>query len=185
MNHRIAGPVLQAMQSAQESSRPITCFSSVIAGSGFLVRQPTFMHSGAADPSSLSSAVTKALGSARHFPAIVFQGKADKSVNFVNGDQVVAQLSALYQPKPLVQLSEKTGEAGGYHYLTRMEQPPFWIASGRGFSEDKEPTDVGHEFAAVWQGVLDVVQTHNGVKLPIDVNISAVPSPSDFVASTD
>ena len=67
----------------------------------------------------------------------------------------------------------------------RMEQPPFWIASGRGFSEDKEPTDVGHEFAAVWQGVLDVVQTHNGVRLPIDVNVSAVPSPSDFVASTD
>lgn len=67
----------------------------------------------------------------------------------------------------------------------RMEQPPFWIASGRGFSADKEPTDVGHEFAAVWQGVLDVVQTHNGVKLPIDVNVAAVPSPSGFFASTD
>ena len=67
----------------------------------------------------------------------------------------------------------------------RMEQPPFWIASGRGFSEDKEPTDVGHEFAAVWQGVLDVVQTHNGVKLPIDVNVAAVPNPSGVFASTD
>ena len=66
----------------------------------------------------------------------------------------------------------------------RMEQPPFWIASGRGFSQDKEPTDVGHEFASVWQGVLDVVQTHNGVKLPIDVNVSSVPSPSAF-ALTD
>jgi hypothetical protein len=66
----------------------------------------------------------------------------------------------------------------------RMEQPPFWIASGRGFSEDKEPHEVGHEFASVWQGILDVVQTHNGVKLPIDVNVAAVPSPSDF-ASTD
>lgn len=66
----------------------------------------------------------------------------------------------------------------------KMEQPPFWIASGRGFSEDKEPQDVGHQFASVWQGVLDVVQTHNGVKLPIDVNVSAVPSPSEF-ASTD
>jgi len=66
----------------------------------------------------------------------------------------------------------------------KTEQPPFWIASGRGFSEDKEPTDVGHEFASVWQGVLDVVQTHNGVKLPIDVNVAAVPSPSAF-AGTD
>jgi hypothetical protein len=62
----------------------------------------------------------------------------------------------------------------------KMEQPPFWIASGRGFSEDKEPHEVGHSFASVWQGVLDVVQTHNGVKLPIDVNVAAVPSPSEF-----
>ncbi|HZK78807.1 MAG TPA: glycoside hydrolase domain-containing protein [Gemmatimonadaceae bacterium] len=60
----------------------------------------------------------------------------------------------------------------------RLEQPPFWIASGRGFSEDKEPHEVGHAFAQVWQGVLDVVQTHNGVKLPIDVNVASVPSPS-------
>ena len=66
----------------------------------------------------------------------------------------------------------------------KLEQPPFWIASGRGFSEDKEPQDVGHAFASVWQGVLDVVQTHNGVQLPIDVNVAAVPSPSEF-ASTD
>ncbi len=60
----------------------------------------------------------------------------------------------------------------------RLEQPPFWIASGRGFSEDKEPHEVGHDFAQVWQGVLDIVQTHNGVQLPIDVNVSSVPSPS-------
>jgi hypothetical protein len=66
----------------------------------------------------------------------------------------------------------------------KIEQPPFWIASGRGFSEDKEPHEVGHAFASVWQGVLDVVQTHNGVKLPIDVNVAAVPSPSEF-ARTD
>lgn len=60
----------------------------------------------------------------------------------------------------------------------KLEDPPFWIASGRGFSEDKEPTDVGHDFAKVWQGMLDVVRTHNGVRLPIDVNVAAVPSPS-------
>ena len=62
----------------------------------------------------------------------------------------------------------------------KMEQPPFWIASGRDFSEDKEPSEVGHDFASVWQGVLDVVQTHNGVQLPIDVNVAAVASPSEF-----
>ena len=66
----------------------------------------------------------------------------------------------------------------------KMEQPSFWIASGKGFSEDKEPSEVGHAFASVWQGVLDVVQTHNGVQLPIDVNVAAVSSPS-AVASTD
>jgi len=68
----------------------------------------------------------------------------------------------------------------------KLEDPPFWIASGRGFSEDKEPHEVGHDFAKVWQGVLDVVQTHNGVKLPIDINVAAVPSPSfTRVASTE
>jgi hypothetical protein len=56
--------------------------------------------------------------------------------------------------------------------------PQFWVASERGFSEDKEPHEVGHSFASVWQGMLDVVQTHNGVKLPIDVNVASVPSPS-------
>ncbi len=68
----------------------------------------------------------------------------------------------------------------------RLDQPSFWIASGRGFSEDKEPADVGHEFAQVWQGVLDIVQTHNGVKLPIDVSVASVPSPSSAAfASTE
>ncbi|MEO8192766.1 MAG: glycoside hydrolase domain-containing protein [Gemmatimonadales bacterium] len=65
----------------------------------------------------------------------------------------------------------------------KLDQPAFWVASGRGFSEDKEPHEVGHAFASVWQGILDVVQTHNGVQLPIDVNVSAVPSPS--FAGTD
>ena len=58
-------------------------------------------------------------------------------------------------------------------------EPAFWVASGRGFDTDKHPTDVGHVFADAWQGVLDVVQTWNGVTLPIDVNVAAVPSPSD------
>ena len=59
------------------------------------------------------------------------------------------------------------------------EDPPFWIASSRGFAEHKDPTDVGHAFAQVWQGVLDIVETHNGVRIPIDVNVAHLPSPSE------
>jgi len=57
--------------------------------------------------------------------------------------------------------------------------PHFWIASERGFSIDKAPEEVGHSFAKVWQGVVDVVETHNGVRLPIDVNVAHLPSPSE------
>lgn len=56
--------------------------------------------------------------------------------------------------------------------------PPFWIAGTGGFSPDRDPTDVGHEFAMAWQGLLDVTRTHNGVKLPIDISVASVPSPS-------
>lgn len=64
------------------------------------------------------------------------------------------------------------------------EEPSFWVASGRGFSHaDAEPTDVGHHFAGVWQGLLDIVESHGGVRLPIDVNVAAVPSPSGQYAS--
>ena len=57
--------------------------------------------------------------------------------------------------------------------------PPFWIAGNtRVFSTDKVPTDVGHTFAAVWQGILDVTRTHAGVRLPIDINVASVRSPS-------
>lgn len=59
------------------------------------------------------------------------------------------------------------------------DDPPFWIASVRGFSEDKHPAEVGHSFAKVWQGVLDIVETHNGVRLPIDINVAQLPSPSE------
>jgi hypothetical protein len=57
-------------------------------------------------------------------------------------------------------------------------RPAVWVASGRGFTTDKSPTDVGHAFAGVWQGMLDIIETHGGVRLPIDVNVSAVPDPS-------
>ena len=61
--------------------------------------------------------------------------------------------------------------------------PPFWIASTQGFATDKSPSEVGHSFAQVWQRILDVVETHNGVRLPIDVNVAQLPSPSEDYAT--
>jgi len=59
------------------------------------------------------------------------------------------------------------------------DEPPFWISGGRdGFSTDKSPVDVGHAFAAMWQGMLDIVEEWNGHALPIDVNVAQVPDPS-------
>jgi hypothetical protein len=59
------------------------------------------------------------------------------------------------------------------------EEPRFWIASARDFSPDKAPQDVGHDFAGMWQGVIDVVRKVANVALPIDINVSSWPSPSD------
>lgn len=56
--------------------------------------------------------------------------------------------------------------------------PAFWIAGTSGFSPEKSPVDVGHAFATAWQGALDVVRTHNGVRLPIDISVASVASPS-------
>lgn len=56
--------------------------------------------------------------------------------------------------------------------------PPFWIAGGSNFGRDRAPQDVGHQFADVWQGVLDTWERHDKVRLAIDVNVAAVPSPS-------
>lgn len=61
------------------------------------------------------------------------------------------------------------------------EEPRFWIASARDFSADKAPEDVGHEFAGMWQGVIDVVRRVADVALPIDINVSNWPSPSDVI----
>ena len=57
-------------------------------------------------------------------------------------------------------------------------EPPFWIAGGSEFSPEKTPDAVGHAFAAMWQGALDVVEEWKGYKLPIDVNVSYLPNPS-------
>jgi hypothetical protein len=63
------------------------------------------------------------------------------------------------------------------------DDPPFWIAGSRDFDVDKLPTEVGHAFADVWQGMLDVVRTHNGVRLPIDISVASVRNPSGAVAT--
>ena len=65
-----------------------------------------------------------------------------------------------------------------YRLAGVTSEPPFWVAKSAGFDITKLPSEVGHAFAAVWQGVLDVEQTWNGHKIPIDVNVSATKSPS-------
>ena len=61
-----------------------------------------------------------------------------------------------------------------------QREPRFWVASARDFSPDKAAKDVGHEFAGMWQGVIDVVREVANVALPIDINVSNWPSPSDI-----
>lgn len=72
-----------------------------------------------------------------------------------------------------------------YAALGHTEEPPFWVAGGRDFSPDKEPHEVGHLFARVWQGKLDIVEVWKGYRLPLDVNVSAVRDPSHQYVTTD
>jgi hypothetical protein len=65
-----------------------------------------------------------------------------------------------------------------YRAANDTHDPPFWVAKSRGFDITKLPSEVGHAFAAVWQGILDVEQTWNGHKIPIDVNVSSSKNPS-------
>lgn len=62
--------------------------------------------------------------------------------------------------------------------LGRTDEPQFWVAKSAGFDVTKMPSEMGHAFAAVWQGVLDVEQTWAGHKIPIDVNVAGSRSPS-------
>jgi Domain of unknown function (DUF1906) len=61
----------------------------------------------------------------------------------------------------------------------RTDEPRFWVASAKDFSPDKMPQDVGHDFAGMWQGAIDVVRRVANIALPIDINVSNWPSPSD------
>jgi hypothetical protein len=59
-----------------------------------------------------------------------------------------------------------------YAAAGRRESPPYWIAGGSGFALERHPTEVGLPFASIWQGVLDVYRTWNGVRLFIDENVA-------------
>jgi poly(hydroxyalkanoate) depolymerase family esterase len=102
----------------------------------------TAMHSGAPDQGSLGSAVVKGFGSARHFPAIVFQGKADKSVNWVNASQVVWQLIQSYSPESVTKLYSTPGEAAGYHFTKTT------YGAGKPLIEEWMVEELGH----AWSG---------------------------------
>jgi hypothetical protein len=70
-----------------------------------------------------------------------------------------------------------------YDSLNLSDEPPFWVAGNTAeFAPGKTPADVGHAFAAVWQGVLDKVEERNGHRLPIDVSVAATASPSTVLS---
>ena len=101
------------------------------------------MGAGAADPASLSSIVEKGMGSRRYFPAIVFQGAADKSVKVVNAAHVVSQLSESFAPGGLKKMSETPGSTeGGYHYSRVI------YGNGRPMIEEWIVDELGH----AWSG---------------------------------
>ena len=70
-----------------------------------------------------------------------------------------------------------------YDSLNVKGEPPFWVAGNTAeFAPGKAPTDVGHAFAAVWQGVLNRMEERNGHRMPIDVSVAATASPSTALA---
>ena len=81
-------------------------------------------------------------------------------VHTYNADVIYADVKGIYAAE---------GVAG---------DPPFWVAKSEGFELTKLPHEVGHAFASVWQGVLDVEQTFNGKRIKLDVNVARSASPS-------
>ena len=67
-----------------------------------------------------------------------------------------------------------------YAAAGRHDAPRFWIASSSGFAITREPTDVGLEYASVWQGLFEVRETWGGFTNTIDVNVADSPSPSQI-----
>lgn len=101
------------------------------------------MASGVSAPDSLASAVVKGMGSRRWFPAIFFQGGADKSVKVVNVGQAVAQLSELHSPGGLTRrpATARISE-GGYHYSKTT------FGKGKPLIEEWVIDELGH----AWSG---------------------------------
>jgi hypothetical protein len=71
------------------------------------------------------------------------------------------------------------GAARAYADMHAPGSAVFWVSSTAGFSLEKSPADIGLPFARVWQGVLDVMQSWNGISINIDVDVAAMPSPSN------
>lgn len=99
-----------------------------------------------------SAWVRTVLADGRYHPGIY--------VHTYNADVVYSDVKALYRNAGIA------------------DEPPFWVAKSAGFDLTKLPHEVGHAFASVWQGVLDVEQTFNGRKIKLDVNVAGSPSPS-------
>jgi hypothetical protein len=72
----------------------------------------------------------------------------------------------------------KLYEAALLEYRGSSDVPPFWIASSTNFTMAKKPSDVGLSYAQLWQGLFDISQTFNGVKLLVDVDVASQASPS-------
>ena len=51
--------------------------------------------------------------------------------------------------------------------------PPFWVAGAGAIDATSKPTDVGFDYARIWQAALDATQMFNGVSLRIDVNVGS------------
>ncbi|MGH7627049.1 MAG: glycoside hydrolase domain-containing protein [Gemmatimonadaceae bacterium] len=67
-----------------------------------------------------------------------------------------------------------------YAAAGRHDAPHFRIASSRGFAITNKPTDVGLEYANVWQGVFEVRETWGGFTSTIDVDVADSQSPSQI-----
>lgn len=75
--------------------------------------------------------------------------------------------------------------AAAYRAAGVPGEPPFWVAKSAGFQLTKLPHEMGHAFATIWQGVLNVEQTFNGRRIKLDVNVARSPSPSAVMGRGD
>jgi poly(hydroxyalkanoate) depolymerase family esterase len=79
------------------------------------------MHGGARDPAALPRAVVSAMGASPRLPAIIFQGRADKSVDVINSSQIVSQLTSARTPTSVALMTEaKATGPEGYHYSRKI-----------------------------------------------------------------